>query len=119
MPLQGQLTGQPLKQYSKQMLKEEAHAQASLLSYYGLLTRKVCLDKHPIILPCVPIPTHQAIRLRQYFEGEASSSAAVKRLRFNARFIVVCLLLGKKEVCRQLCVFETNGLLADGLEVQM
>jgi len=41
----------------------------------------------------------QAIRLRQYFEGEpSSSSAAVKRLRFNARFIVVCLLLNKKEV---------------------
>jgi len=51
--------------------------------------------------PCLCIAL-QAIRLRQYFEGEASSaSAAVKRLRFNARFIVVCLLLNKKEVRKE------------------
>ncbi|KAF5840939.1 hypothetical protein DUNSADRAFT_15141 [Dunaliella salina] len=53
---------------------------------------------------------YEAIRLRQYFEDEPiSSSAAVKRLRFNARFIVVCLLLNKKEeACSLMLEFQAH-----------
>ena len=45
---------------------------------------------------------YDAIRERIYFKDQSTLSLVVKKLRYYARFIVVCLLLNKKDIIKKL-----------------
>eukprot|EP01135_Chromosphaera_perkinsii_P007452 Nk52_evm4s859 gene=Nk52_evmTU4s859 len=57
---------------------------------------------------------YDAIRTRNYFaaEGEESAEIVLKKLRYYARFIVVCLILRKKSTVEELCS-ELDELIKD------
>lgn len=50
---------------------------------------------------------YDAVHTRQYFASTADApdpAAATRQLRFYARFVVVCLLMQRKEVSRERCI---------------